>query len=258
LAAGLGLAALASHALSAPRPGDWTACFVTHGVLLVPAQMAGLTGLFILDTGTAESVLDATQASLAGLDAGEAKTPLRFGGRYWATVAVSVAALDARTRTQPTPITGVVGADVLRGLVLEVRPDPCRFRLTARALGEAGQLARLRVTARDGVPYVVAGLSDGEKTKRGLMRVSTGAELAVRLNPGEARLAGARGGSMGPVAPLRALSLGDVLVENPEGEIAGAADGAALGEIGEPIWSAYGFQLDLGRGRLTLFSPPRK
>jgi len=257
---GLGLTLIAGGALAAPRPAmaAWTACQIVHGVLVVPARAAGLTGPFILDTATPVSVLDATQATLAGLEAGEAAVALQFAGQRWASLRVSVAPLDARTYDQPTPITGVLGADVLAKWVLEVSPEPCRLRLTRRSAWRGRTLAMLPVERRDGVPYVTGGVSDGERSRRGLMRVATGADLAVRLGPDAARVEGAPPAAEAPTAPLRAISLGGLLVENPTGAIADAASPGVLGEIGEPIWSRYGFSLDLGRGQLVLFEPLTK
>lgn len=266
LAAGLAAGALAVAAGGgAARAADgWTACRIQHGVLLVTVRAAGLTGPFILDTGTAHSVLDATQASLAGLETGPAVIPVTLAGRRIPAASLAVAPLDARTRTQPTPITGVIGADLLQGRVLEVRPDPCRLRLTGRP-GRGGRaLAELPVTMSDGVPTVEAAVSDGAAAMRGRFRVSTGLAVAVRLSPALARLEGRGGPAPAPPPPsLRALSLGGLLVEDPGADLAPAAEPGLAGDIGEPVWALHGFSLDLARGRLTLFDtakqpPPRQ
>ena len=249
-----GLALLAGPAMAAPA--DWTACRISQGVLVVPAQAAGLTGQFVLDTGTARSVLDATQASLASLDpdATAATVVVRLAGRRLAHIDVAIAALDARTFIQPTPITGVLGADVLAGQVLEVEPDPCRFRIGARGTLNGPALARLAVRTADGAPYVMASVSDGARSKTGAMRVATGMG-PVSLDPTAARMEGAPAGASDLSAPLRALSLGPLLVEGPDAAVAKDAQPGILGEIGEPVWARYGFQLDLKRGVLTLFAP---
>lgn len=252
------MALLAGRATAAPT--DWTACRISQGVLVVPAQAAGLTGQFVLDTGTPRSVLDATQASLANLDsdATEARVAVRVAGRRLAHVDMAISALDARTYLQPTPITGVLGADVLAGQVLEVEPAPCRFRIGARRTLTGPVLARLPVRMIEGAPYVVAGVSDGSKARTGAMRVATGVG-PVSLDPAAARMAGAPAGGGGElIAPLRALSLGPLLVEGPDAAVAKDARPGVLGEIGEPVWARYGFQLDLRRGVLTLFAPQTK
>jgi hypothetical protein len=40
--------------------------------------------------------------------------------------------------------------------------------------------------------------------------------------------------------------------------VAKDAQAGVLGEIGEPVWARYGFQLDLKRGVLSLFAPDTK
>jgi hypothetical protein len=256
--AGLALAALAGPALAAQGPSAWTACQVVHGVLVVPARAAGLTGVFVLDAATPTSAIDATQASQAGLDVGEAAVPLQFGGRRWARVRMSIAPLDDRTRTLPTPITGILGADVLDRRVLEVWPEPCRFRLSRRPAPAGQALAVLPIVRRGGLPHVLAGVSDGASARRGLMRIATGEAMDARLSPDAARVEGAARGAKDPSAPLRALSLGEVLVEDPQGAIQANAAPGVLGTIGEPVWARYGFRLDLRRDRLTLFAPQTK
>ena len=250
------LASVVAAALAGPaqaaEPG-WTACRIAQGVLVVPAQAAGLTGAFVLDTAAARSTLDATQASLAGLDGEGAMVPVRLADRRLTHLDMAIAALDARTGNQPTRITGVLGVDVLKGRVLEVEPDPCRFRLTARAARRA--LASLPLDLIGGVPYVRAGVSDGASARLGGFRVATGGAPAVRLSPAVARLEGAPAGSAGVTAPLRALSLGGLLIEQPLAAIAAEAEAGVSGDIGEPVWATYGLSLDLRRRRLTLYAP---
>lgn len=250
--AGLAAAALAGPAAAAE---GWTACRIQDGALIVPAKAAGLTGDFILDTGTAQSVIDATQATLAGIETDHAQAPLRVAGRSVPAVDFAVAALDARTRRQATPITGVLGEDVLAGLVLEVIPAPCRLRLASRA-DRFTPLASLPVEVQDGVPIVSASASDGAVTLGGHFRVSTGVDVGVRLNPSLAHADGVP--AEGEVATLRGLSLGGRLVEAPSAAVAAQDLAGADGEIGEPVWSAWGLVLDLKRNRLVLFDPTQQ
>jgi hypothetical protein len=257
--AGWGLAALTAPAAAHARPAGWMACEVEAGVLVAPAaRLGGLVGPFIIDVGQAQSQLDATQASLAGLAAGTARARLRLGA-LTRDLDVSVAPLDERTRLFATPITGVLGADAFSGEVLDVQPDPCRMRIS-RAPPPAGRpLASLAIVSRGGVPHVLAGVSDGLTSERGLFRIATGGDLAVRLDPGGAGIE-ADGASAHPatVAPLRALSIGAMLVENPRAGLAAASEPGAMGEIGEPLWSRYGFRLDFRSARLTLYPPAKK
>jgi hypothetical protein len=249
---GLAAAALAGAAHAAD---GWTPCRIQDGALVVSAKAAGLSGDFVLDTGTAQTAIDATQASLAGIETDHVRAPLRLAGRRYSGLDMAVAALDARTRNQPTPITGVLGADVLAGLTLEVIPDPCRLRLTARA-APIRALAVLPVELGADGPTIMASVTDGGRSARGRFRVSTGADVGVRLEPRLARADGLL--AEHEVATLRGLSMDDVLIEEPSAAIADQDEAGLAGEIGEPVWSAYGFQLDLRRGRLALFDPQQQ
>jgi hypothetical protein len=256
----LASAALVATAGSPARAaGEWTACRIENGVLVVPAKAAGLNGPFVLDTGAAHSQIDATQASLAGLEPGPATVRVRLAGRVLNQVAVEVVALDARTSAQPTPITGVLGADVLDGLVLEVWPDPCRFHLVPRAGNEGRPVASLPVERRKGTgPLVRAAVTDGSRVAQGAFRIATGSAIAVSLGPEVAQMEGAQKDAQSLTAPLRALSIGQALVENPPSMLVAAAEPGVLGEIGEPVWAHYGFRLDLKADRLTLFEAKEK
>jgi hypothetical protein len=233
------------------RAGE-SVCWIQNGVLLVPAQAAGVNGVFILDTGAATSLLDATQASEADIDQAAAVGEVRLAGRVVAGARMGVVALDERTRDFPTPIAGVLGSDVLAGQVIEVETGPCRLRISS-----PGRPARPRawtllpVELRDGVPYVRAGVSDGTRSRIGRFRVDTGSSLAVTFNASAART------TMGdaeapPRGRLRALSIDDALLENVTAGVTRETDADGLGRIGEPVWARYRMRLDYARGTLAL------
>jgi hypothetical protein len=219
-------------------------CWIQNGVLLVPAVAAGINGVFILDTGAARSQLDATQAS--EVDIGEATTraEVRVAGRRFASVQMQIVGLDDRTRAFPTPISGVLGADILAGQVLEVRPSPCRLSLTPSG---AGRRRGLLIELRGGAPFVRAGVSDGVRTLVGAFRIDTGSPAPATLGDGSLTE---------PSHRLRALSLGGQLFEDvtaiPRTD---TGDGAA-GALGEPIWSQFAMRLDFGARTLTLTPRP--
>jgi hypothetical protein len=234
-------------------------CRIERGVLLVSAQAAGLTGEFILDTGAARSVLDATQATEADITADTAVAPVRLAGRTFPAVAMDVVALDDRTRDFSTPITGVLGSDVLRGLIVEVQPDPCRVTLYRQGPPRSfNSMISMGVVMRDGVPYVRAEVSDGTNGATGLFRLETGAAAAVRFNTQVAAIEadiGRRGVPPAPegrLANLRALSIGGVLFENITAELDKEIVDPAMGAIGEPIWSRFAMRLDYRRRKLEL------
>lgn len=126
--------------------------------------------------------------------------------------------------------------------------------LPAHRAGRTQQSAAgAAVELRDGVPYVRAGLSDGERATQGLFKVSTGGEFGVRLSPAIARVEGAPPGAGEVTAPFRAVSVAGRLFENAPASVAAAAVPGVAGEIGAPIWAQRGFALDFARRRLTLF-----
>jgi hypothetical protein len=172
---------------------------------------------------------------------------------------MDVVALDDRTRDFSTPITGVLGSDVLQGLVVEVRADPCRVTLYRRKPPRSFWAPiSMGVVMRDGVPYVRADVSDGTRGAAGLFRVDTGAEAAVRFNTRVAAIEPDDGGMSAPPAPegrranLRALSIDGVLFENIPAELDKEIAGPVIGAIGEPIWSRFAMRLDYRRRRLEL------
>jgi hypothetical protein len=238
--ASLALASLVlTLAVGAAQAGD-SVCWIQNGVLLVPAVVAGIDSVFILDTGVAHSQLDATQASEVDIDAAETTGDVRFAERTFPTVRMRVVALDDRTRRFPIPIGGVLGADVLAGQVLEVRPDRCRVRISpsAAALGRAG----MPVTLVDGVPYLRAAASDGARGARGLFRIDTGSPAPVALDD-PSRIAEGR---------LRGLSMDGRLFEAQAAIPRAKSDDGAMGAIGEPIWARFTIRLDFGRKTLSL------
>jgi hypothetical protein len=152
-----------------------------------------------------------------------------------------VEALDARTHAFPIPIAGVLGADLLAGQVLDVRPDPCRVRLEPAGGPRSGGLP---VALLDGVPYVQAAASDGKRSVSGLFRVSTGSPVVTS--------------ALAEGSALRALSVNGQLFENLAAATAATPDANAAGAIGEPVWSHWRMRLDLKRKRLWLAPEPSR
>jgi hypothetical protein len=223
----------------AARAGD-SVCWVQNGVLLVPAVAAGINGVFILDTGQAQSQIDATQASEADIGVTPVIGDVRVAGRVFRRVSMPVLELDERTRAFPTPISGVLGADILAGQVLEVRPNPCRIRISS-ARGRVG--AGLPLVLKGGVPFVRAAISDSDGAQSGLFRIDTGSPAPAALGPAVLAASGR----------LRALSVSDRLFEDIAAVPLSKADDGALGAIGEPIWSKFRMRLDFGARRLALW-----
>ena len=243
--------ALASLILGLTSSAAWagdSVCWIQNGVLLAPAVAAGVNGVFILDTGAAQSQIDATQASEADIADAAVTGEVRLAGRVFPGVSMQVLELDARTRAFPTPIAGVLGSDVLARQVVEISTNPCRLRLarSAHARGVRPGIV-LPVELRGGAPYVSAGVSDGTKSRIGAFRIDTGSPFSVTLEAAQGAASGGR---------LRALSIGGALFETiPAGPAQDASDGA-LGAIGEPIWARFArMRLDYARRTLTLAHP---
>ncbi|MET0274155.1 MAG: aspartyl protease family protein, partial [Phenylobacterium sp.] len=125
----LAFAALLACAASAARAGE-AACWFENGVVVVPAEVMGVAGDYILDTGQAQTQLAETQAQSAGFEATAPTGEVRLAGQRLEGRPVAVADLDVRAGLFPTPIAGVIGADVLRGVGVDVTFAPCRVRLS--------------------------------------------------------------------------------------------------------------------------------
>ena len=102
-------------------------CWLDQGVLVAPAQVAGLAGDFIIDTGAVRSALHNTRAQSAGIDGERTNGAVRLAGHATPPQDLAIVDLDAQTWDFPTPIAGVIGTDVLSGFVLEVETAPCRL-----------------------------------------------------------------------------------------------------------------------------------
>ena len=93
---------------------------------------------------------------------------------------LAVADLDVRTWNLPTPAGGVIGADILRGFVVDVSYAPCRVRLSlpGRAPRFAGRVLDLDWDL--GRPTAEAAVADGAHEIRGRFVIATGANAPVR------------------------------------------------------------------------------
>lgn len=248
----LGLAASLLLA-SAARAGE-AACWFENGAVVVPAEIGGVAGDWLLDPSSAHTLLHETRARTAGLPeafaarghiAGEALDGLR----------VTVANLDGRAPGFPTPIAGVIGADVLGLYVVDIDFAPCRVRLS-RGEGPGRPEGRaLTLTTVAGAPTVLAAISDDRRARRGTFAIDFSSRAAVRLTsatftpPGSEAERAPRG-----VAParLRALSFDGILYENLSAALAPDLDPALAGALGTDFWSRWRLRLDIRRGRLLL------
>src|SRR5450432_2080523 len=122
----------------------------------------GVPGDYILDTASPHTLLGDSQAQTAGFAETALTGDVRLAGVVAPGRPVAVAVLDLRTGALPTPIAGVIGADVLRDYVVDVSFAPCRV-----ALRPAGHAPPFRAQATLPLrwvaerPVVTAAAADG-------------------------------------------------------------------------------------------------
>jgi hypothetical protein len=238
-------------------------CWHDAGVLVVPAEVMGVAGDYVLDTGTPFTLLADTPAQAAGFAETALRGEVRLAGLDLQHRAVSVATLDARFRYLPTPVAGVIGADILSAYVLDVRFSPCRF-----ALWPAGEAPRFRpgrarphrlpLAWAGGRPVAAAAVAGpGGRALSGDFVLATGSDTPVRLREDLAAAPGAAKPQSlypygGRAASLRALSFAGDLYENLPAGLLAKGDVAAAGEIGAPVLARYRLRFDFPAMQLEL------
>lgn len=242
----------------APAPAHAAACWLEHDVVVVPASVAGVAGDYILDTGTPTTQLHETRAQMAGLPPAF-RGQVRVDGLSLADRPVVVVDLDARTYAFPTPIAGVIGADLLSAYVVDVSFAPCRVEIWPA--GKAPRFAaemRLAMALAGGSPVVSAAAADGPRTAMGGFVVATGLDGAARLSEALASVPGAAAEDVAPYgrlrAELRALSFAGQLFERLKAGLQPQVAGA-VGAIGPPVLAQWSLRFDFPRGRLLLRRP---
>lgn len=255
------LSALLLSALAAPAIAGEAACWYENGVVVVTAEVAGVVGDYILDTGQPNTQLAETQAQGAGYEATALTADIRLAGVTLRGQSVEVADLDVRTGLHPTPIAGVLGADAFRGRVLDVAFAPCRIGVWSPAQAPRLPGARslpLRPTAA-GVGAIRVTVSDGSTGRTADLVPATGSDAAVRLADtlGYAP-AGARPQELYPYGvrrpKLAALAFADeVWTEVPGGLL--KPEAGVDGWIGAPVLARFRVRFDYARGRLRLARP---
>ena len=243
---------------AAPARAGEAACWFENGVLVMAAQVMGVAGDFILDTATPHTQLAETQAQGAGFAETALTGEVRLAGLRIANQPVEVADLDLRTGALPTPIAGVIGADVLRPYVLDVSFAPCRVAL--HPAGGAPRFPAWRALPMTWVaerPVVRATVSDGAKSLTANFTPGVGADRAVRLSDVVARAPGATKlielypyGILQPT--LQGLAFAGETTEDLPSGLVHAEDPELAGQIGAPFLSRYRLRFDFPAGRLEL------
>ena len=263
--ASLALAAVLASAAGPALAGE-AQCWFENNVVVVSAEVMGVPGDFILDTATPHTLLADSQAQTAGYAETALNGEIRLAGLTLSSRPVQVLALDLRTGALPTPIAGVIGADVLRDFVLDVSFAPCRVALWPRATGAFPAQVRLPMDWLADRPVVRAAVADGPHALAGAFAVAIGADTAIRLSDGVAKAQTARGAAAakpkelypyGVLRPkLRALSFAGRLSENLPAGLISAEDPDLAGQIGAPLLAGYRLRFDFPRGELLLAAAP--
>lgn len=248
LALGLALGLLLAPAA---RAGE-AACWFENGAVVVPAEVGGVAGDWLLDPSAAHTLLHETRAQMEGLPA-TFTASAQVAGELLTGLPVTVADLDSRAPGFATPIAGVLGADVLGRFVVDLDFAPCRVRFSSGRGWRAPRGTRsLPLSIVEGLPTVRAAVSDVRRARQGLFAIDWSSRAAVRLT----------GGVFNPprespprsVAParLRALSIGGDLYEEVSAGLAPDIDPALAGALGVDLWSRWRLRLDMAGGRLWL------
>ena len=247
---------------AAPALAGEAKCWFENGVVVVGAEVMGVPGDYILDTATPHTLLADSQAQLAGYAETALTGEVRLAGVVARGRPVAVQGLDLRTGAFPTPVAGVIGADILKDYVVDVSFAPCRV-----ALRPAGHVPPFRAAASLPMgwiaerPVVTAAVADGPHAFSGAFTPATGADTGVRLSDGLTTVKRAPKPKelypYGVYRPrLRAFSFAGILSENlPAGLIQAEAPDLA-GQIGAPILSRWRLRFDFPAGRLLLAAAP--
>lgn len=237
---------------AAARAGE-VACWYEQGVVVAPASIAGLAGDYIVDTGAPVTQLHETRAQGAGFVDSAQRGQVRIAGLTLADRPFTVTDLDARTHAFPTPIAGVIGADLLAAYVVDVSFSPCRVAI--HPLGQAPRFGAATSLAMGPDATARVSVADGPRTLTGEFVIATGSDTAVRIDE---RLASVPGAAKPEAflpygegrAELRAASFAGTLFENLDAGLAPTAE--AAGVIGSPLLARWRVRFDFPRGRLLL------
>jgi hypothetical protein len=242
--------------VAGPARAAEVACRFEAGVPIVPAMVAGLPGDFILDTGAPRTLLHETKAQGSGITEILLAGDVALAGLRIEHLTVGVADLDVRGWNLSTPLAGVIGADALKGYVVDVSYAPCRIRLSTAGKAPSFPGAELPLLWEDGRPAVEAAAADEAREVRGRFVVATGANTPVRLAEDLA--------SVPELADLRELGPeGRWLARLPRVSFAGATgrdvgagltppEGDIVGVLGGPVLAHFRLRFDFPAARLTV------
>ncbi|MBL8555714.1 MAG: hypothetical protein JNL41_15680 [Phenylobacterium sp.] len=243
-------------AAAGPAAAGEVACRYEAGVITAPSVVAGIAGDYIIDTGAPLTTLDETQAQAAGFDGATAAGDVQLAGARMVARPLRIAPLDIRTWNLPTPAPGVIGADVLKGYVVDVTYAPCRLRLSPPGEAPAFRGEALALGWDAGRPTAEAAVADGAHELVGRFVIATGMNAPMRLADDVAAVPGAaRPAELYPdgvwLARLPVVRFGGAVgldvaagLMKPDGEVAGALGGQVLAN--------FRLRFDFPAGRLIV------
>ena len=237
----------------AARAGE-TACWFENGAVVAPAVIGDMAGDYVIDLSAPRTLLHETKAQMAGIVEPTLTLPVEVAGLKTPAVTVTVADLDARGAGFVTPIAGVIGMDVLAGHSVEIDFSACKVRIDRP--WRAQREAVLPVEVIDGLPTVVARVSDGPRVLQGAFAIDTASRAMVRLSSRDAGATGKLDPNARHKAPasLRALSLSGVLAENAPATLAEDLPEGVTGTLGSGLWAHH--RLHLAADARTLSVAP--
>lgn len=241
-------------AAGGPAMAGQTACWFENGAVVAPAAIGDLAGDYVIDLSAPSTLLHETAAQRGGHAETDLMLPVRVAGQQTAPAPVMVRDLDYRGVGFATPITGVIGADILDHYVVTLDFAPCRLRLEplGAAPSPTGDEARaaIPVAMVGGVPTVLAAASNGLAGVSGPFALDTASGGGVRAR------GAADGPRQKPAGTLRGLSLGGTLRQDLPAVVAGDLPDGVVGALGVQVLSAYRLKLDPRALRLWLTPAP--
>ncbi len=228
---------------AAARAGE-TACWFENGAVVAPAVIDHMAGDYVIDLSAPRTLLHDTRAQMEGILDPEVTLSVEVAGLKAPAVSVKVTDLDARGAGFVTPIAGVIGMDVLAGHSVEIDFKRCRVRIDRP--WRPRRQAVLPVTVVDGLPTIVAAVSDGPTALRGAFAIDTASLAMARLSSHDAKATGKLDVNARHTAParLRALSIGGVLAQNVPASLADDLPDGVAGSLGVGLWARHRLHLD--------------
>ena len=264
----------AGDSKTATFPFDWR-----EGMIFIPVRLNGSKPLsFVLDSGSAKTLVDRTLAASLGLKAsgsgsiqgaGAGRIPIEFvpdvsvglPGVECAGFELSTADLKPLETSVGAKVDGIIGYELLRRLVVTVDYETRTLTLTRpEDFRASGKAEAIPIEVRDKWPYVKAELKlPGPVTVQDNFMIDSGSSDAVdhpivmNLQSRVATTSGAGLGAptQGATARATSLQLGSYSVSGPTVSCCGATD-ATSKLIGSEVLRRFTVTFDYPESRIFL------